>query len=241
LRKREQLVESAMSRLSEGAADLLRHRGWASRIPAVVREALLSELVPKQLKAGETITLGGSRGGHFWVLLEGQVGAFAAHATAGAPLAHVLLPGTWWGAGPLIGSPRMLDAEARTDVALGAISLSLLERMLDGLPEGWRALAQLSEEWLALSSLAYADAIKPDKHQRAAASLLRLAGLRPPLCPLGDGAIVISHEEFGHMVNLSRSTASSVLGDFARAGWVQSGYRTLEVLNRVALAELADG
>jgi CRP-like cAMP-binding protein len=230
-----------MIRIPEASADLLRQRGWASRIPAEVREALLSELVPKHLEAGETITLGGSTGGHFWALIEGQVGAFAAHATAGAPLAHVLLPGTWWGAGPLIGSPRMLDAEARTDVLMGAIALSRLEKLLDTLPGGWRALARLSEEWLAISSLAYADLAKPDKHRRAAASLLRLVGLRPPFCPLGEGSIMISHQEFGQMVNMSRSTTSTVLNDFARAGWVLSGYRMLQVLNPLALAELADG
>lgn len=229
-----------MTRISEASADLLRQRGWASRIPAEVREALLSELVPKHLKVGETITLGGSTGGHFWALIEGQVGAFAAHATAGAPLAHVLLPGTWWGAGPLIGSPRKLDAEARSEVLMGAIPLSSLEKLLDTLPGGWRALARLSEEWLAISSLAYADVAKPDKHRRAAASLLRLVGLRPPFCPLGEGAIMISHQEFGQMVNMSRSTTSTVLNDFARAGWVLSGYRTLQVLNPVALAQLAD-
>lgn len=230
-----------MARISEVSAGFLRQRGWASRIPEEVCEALISELVPKRLKAGETITLGGSTGGHFWVLIEGQVGAFTAHATAGAPLAHVLLPGTWWGAGPLIGSPRMLDGEARTDVLMGAIPLSRLEKLLDTLPGGWRALARLSEEWLAISSLAFSDVVKPDKHRRAAASLLRLVGLRPPFCPFGEGAIMISHQEFGQMVNLSRSTTSSVLNDFARAGWVQSGYRTLQVLNAVALAELADG
>jgi CRP/FNR family transcriptional regulator, cyclic AMP receptor protein len=241
LRKREQLIKSPMARISEISAGLLRQRGWASRIPAEVREALISELAPKRLMAGETITLGGSTGGHFWALIEGQVGAFAAHATAGAPLAHVLLPGAWWGAGPLIGSPRMLDAEARSDVFLGSISLLRLEKLLDDLPGGWRALARLSEEWVALSSLAFADVVKPDKNRRAAAALLRLAGLRPPFCPLGDEAIMISQQEFAQMVNLSRSTTTTVLNDFVRAGWVQSGYRTLQVLNAVALAELADG
>jgi hypothetical protein len=43
------------------------------------------------------------------------------------------------------------------------------------------------------------------------------------------------------MVNMSRSTTSTVLNDFARAGWVLSGYRMLQVLNPLALAELADG
>jgi len=43
------------------------------------------------------------------------------------------------------------------------------------------------------------------------------------------------------MVNMSRSTVTSILNEFARAGWVQSGYRTLQVLNAEALAELADG
>jgi CRP-like cAMP-binding protein len=230
-----------MTRVSEASAGTLRQRGWASRIPAEVREALISELSPRHLEAGETITLGGSTGGYFWALIEGQVGAFAAHGRAGAPLAHVLLPGTWWGAGPLIGSPRILDSQARTEVLMGSIALSRLEKLLDSLPGGWRALAQLSEEWVAISSLASSDAVNPDKHRRAAASLLRLVGLRPPLCPLGEGAIIISHQEFAQMVNLSRTTATLVLNDFASSGWVQLGYRTLQVQNAGALAALADG
>jgi CRP-like cAMP-binding protein len=124
---------------------------------------------------------------------------------------------------------------------LGAIPLSRLQILLDSLPGGWRALASLSEEWVAMSSLAYSDAVKPDKNRRVAAWLLRLIGLRPPFCPLGEGSIIISHQEFGQMVNMSRSTVTSILNEFARAGWVQSGYRTLRVLNAEALAELADG
>ena len=124
---------------------------------------------------------------------------------------------------------------------MGSIALSRLEKLLDSLPGGWRALAQLSEEWVAISSLASSDAVNPDKHRRAAASLLRLVGLRPPLCPLGEGAIIISHQEFAQMVNLSRTTATLVLNDFASSGWVQLGYRTLQVQNAGALAALADG
>jgi CRP-like cAMP-binding protein len=43
------------------------------------------------------------------------------------------------------------------------------------------------------------------------------------------------------MVNLSRSTASSVLGDLAAKGWIDLGYRTISVRDPGALAVLADG
>lgn len=202
---------------------------------------LLGVLTWRSIAPGETITLGGSVGGAFHALAVGQVGAHAAHAEPGAPLAHLMLPGCWWGAGPLIGSARMLDGVARTEVLLGSIPLSRLETLLDSRAGGWRALAQLSEEWVALSSLSYVDAIKPDKHQRAAATLLRLSGLRPPLYPAPGEALHLSHEEFAGMVNLSRSTASSVLGDLANKGWIDLGYRTISVRAPAALGTLADG
>ena len=39
-------------------------------------------------------------------------------------------------------------------------------------------------------------------------------------------------------MGVSRVTVSRVLGQFARCGWIQTGYRTVHLLDRAALERL---
>lgn len=54
----------------------------------------------------------------------------------------------------------------------------------------------------------------------------------------GD-AIACTHEEIGSSVGASRVTVSRVLGEFARRGWISTGYRAVTIRNSRALTEFA--
>lgn len=52
------------------------------------------------------------------------------------------------------------------------------------------------------------------------------------------GPILFTHEEIGFAVGVSRVTVSRVLRDFARQGWVETGYRRIAVKHAAALRDL---
>ena len=65
---------------------------------------------------------------------------------------------------------------------------------------------------------------------RVANYLLTLAGR--------DGAVSCTQEDIAAAVSVSRVTVSRVLGDFARRGWVEPGYRTVSLLAPEKLREI---
>ena len=54
--------------------------------------------------------------------------------------------------------------------------------------------------------------------------------------PDARGLLHCTHEEIGSSVGVSRVTVSRVLGDFDRRGWVETGYKSLKLCNRQAIA-----
>ena len=55
--------------------------------------------------------------------------------------------------------------------------------------------------------------------------------------PDARGLLHCTHEEIGSSVGVSRVTVSRVLGDFDRRGWVETGYKSLKLCNRQAIAD----
>jgi len=222
------------------ARALLGTCGWGSRVPAAMLEALLAEARWRLFQPGETVTLGGSLGGSFHGIGSGQVGVVPTNAEPGTPMMFVMGPGWWWGAAPLSGRSRALDGVARTPSLVCSISLPQIELMLTRNPEWWRFMAMHTQEWLNLTVIAYVDMAVTGNAPRCAAHLLRIAGMRPPLCPSVGEAFQITHEEFGRMVNLSRSTVSTLLKRFDRAGMIELGYRSITIRDPAALARLLE-
>ncbi len=57
--------------------------------------------------------------------------------------------------------------------------------------------------------------------------------------PAWDGTCTCTHEEIGFSVGVSRVTVSRVLGDFERRGWLKTGYRSLQLIDRSALKDFS--
>ncbi|MCS6868586.1 MAG: helix-turn-helix domain-containing protein [Thermus sp.] len=66
--------------------------------------------------------------------------------------------------------------------------------------------------------------------QRLARLLLRLSQ---------GGEVALSHQDLAHMVGATRETVTKLLGEWALLGWVDLGYRRVEVRAREALAQQA--
>ena len=69
--------------------------------------------------------------------------------------------------------------------------------------------------------------------RRIAKILTELSGGR------GVEPIACSHEDLASMAGVSRVTASRVLSEFSRRGWISTRYRSIQILNLEALLHFA--
>ena len=65
----------------------------------------------------------------------------------------------------------------------------------------------------------------------------RLARYLLSLPPAPDGSIPCTQDEIADSISTSRVTVSRVLRDFSGRGWLTTGYRSVNLLNRKALEE----
>jgi CRP/FNR family cyclic AMP-dependent transcriptional regulator len=69
--------------------------------------------------------------------------------------------------------------------------------------------------------------------QRVARSLLRLVGRRR------EPKLRISHEQIARSAGVARETVTKVLGAMEREGWLETGYRSLRVLDPAGIEDVA--
>lgn len=137
-------------------------------------------------------------------------------------------------AGELIGEaaffdrqPRVSSAVAVTPCRLVAVDRQRLEEVFARHPGlAISMLENLASRVRLLSEHVDGEFLPADK--RIARHLLaQIPGV--------DGGLRCTHEEIGSSVGVSRVTVSRVLGEFDRRGWVETGYKSLRILNRSAM------
>ena len=152
-------------------------------------------------------------------------------------ISAVLGPHTFFGEMALVGQrfPQDSTAEATEDALICVLSRKDLERLILDHPKvGLRFLEQLSARLLETEAVVEDFAFKAVP-ARLAGALLRLADTTP------DGTINASHQELADMIAAYRETVTLTLDQFRQRGMVELGRRSIELLDRQALEELAAG
>jgi CRP-like cAMP-binding protein len=130
--------------------------------------------------------------------------------------------------------PQDSTAEAIEDALICVLSRKDLERLILQHPKvGLRFLEQLSARLLETEAVVHDFAFK-GVPARLAGALLRLADTT------ADGTIRASHQELADMIGAYRETATLTLDEFRRRGLVELGRRSIELLDRRALEQLAE-
>lgn len=186
---------------------------------------------PLLFSPGQMIYLQDTEADQFYYILKGTVKCFLS-AESGEE--RIL---TMHQAGDLIGEaaffdrqPRVSSAVAVTPCSLAAVDRQRLQAVFAGHPD--LAIAML--EYLArtvrlLSGHVDGSFLRAD--QRVARHLLSLT-------PQPDGTLSCTHEEIGASVGVSRVTVSRALSEFARLGWLETGYRSVRLLDQSGLERL---
>ena len=120
-------------------------RGWLSQQAPAFQGQLLDRLSLTIFPSGATIYTPGDPPGGIYGLIRGSIGVTIAPGKAGPHLAHVAVPGSWFGEGSfLTGRPRRVGLEAATECVLAYLALADMEKLVGGDPEVMRAFAAIA-------------------------------------------------------------------------------------------------
>lgn len=225
------------------ARRLLSDNGWLAAMPQEFREALLQLCEWQNFKTGESIYLAGDPPGGIYGICEGAMAMTSALGSALSPVAHLGLPGTWTGLGPLLtGQPRRATMHAVTPLLVAYVPLRPLRALLHDHPNWWLHVAQeLLIEFDAVSMVAN-DLLIRSATRRCAATLLRIANCRRQDPQAGRPASApISQTMLAEMANLSRSRISPILVEFNKRNLIRLEYREIRLIDVPGLRAIADG
>jgi CRP-like cAMP-binding protein len=223
------------------ASNLTAAGGWFSRAPKPFRDAVLDRCLWCPVQANETLYWAADKSDDLFCCAMGTVALYSRFGTGENPLIHLARPGYWFGAASFIsGESRRVSAVARGDAVIARVPARAMTQLLDARPEWWSQLAACALEYADLSVIATIDALIPDHDMRCAATLLRLAGLRPARVALdGQADVPVTQDELALLLRVSRSTLVQVLRRLNDRGLVEMRYGSLRLLDLQALDALA--
>lgn len=187
---------------------------------------------PRKYRAGQLVYLQGASPDYFYYLVSGSVRSFISTQAGEERVLAVHRAGDLMGEASFFdGCPRVTSAMALEECRILTVNREQLDAAFQRHPElALPMLQYLARTVRILSDHVGASALPAQ--QRIARWLLN-----QPLAD--DGSIRATHEGIGQAVGLSRVTVSRVLGEFALQKLVELGYRSITVLNRVQLENLA--
>ncbi|QFT76139.1 Crp/Fnr family transcriptional regulator [Erythrobacter sp. THAF29] len=208
-----------------------------SALPSELQERLRADGSPRRFDGGQIIAQRGDEAEGFWLLEEGSVsiGQFLADGEFRA--VAVIGPGDSWGELAMFANrPRVVDAVARTRSEVRHIRSQVFEALLLEHPEASRLLlGTLSQQLQELL-----DVVAGIRRGSAGA---RVAGI---LAMMAEGndlpvRIAISQQELADLLGLTRATVNIALKELEQLSLVRRAYRSIEVLDRERLANIAIG
>ncbi len=190
--------------------------------------------------AGEVVFRAGERAEDLFVVATGAVKLLEHAADGRQVLLDLCVPGEAFGSAPALGDevyPH--DAQAVADGCLLSLSAATFERLLREMPSVALAALALTSRRLREAQRAVHTLSTLPVEAQVAATLLRLAA---KLDPAGDAervALPLTQADLAAMSGTTPESVNRVLGTLKRRGWLASGRGWFSLLDRPALASLA--
>jgi CRP-like cAMP-binding protein len=218
----------------------LMQGAWFAGTETDLRRRLLALGRLRRFGAREAIYVMGRPSRGLWAVLQGV-------ATLGRRRGKVLMVfatlevGCWFGdLAALTHSPAKADAATATEATLLWIPQGDLDRLLEE-PRFWRRLAELALERYEILAEMLEQAIAMPPVAHVAARLLTLCRLKAsPNGGVAGVTLVLSQLELAEMTGLSRQSVNRCLGELARSGALEVGFRRIVVCDAAALARAAE-
>lgn len=189
---------------------------------------------PRRYQAGQVIYLQDSPADEFYYLVRGTARSYISSQAGGERILTIHRAGDLMGEASFFDEcPRVSSAVAVTECDIVSVNRTALDGVFRKHPD------------LALPMLQYlARTVRLLSHHVDEATFLpagaRLA--RHLLSGAAEGVpFPCTHEELGFAIGASRVTVSRLLANFARRGLVETGYRSVTILNRTGLEQESGG
>ena len=220
---------------SKQSTETLASDPWLCKLPVAAQAQLLKKASIRKYRAGQRIHGKSEPADGLYGVLSGEV-RFSAATYSGEEIAFTrLTPGQWFGEVALLdGGTRTHDAHAITKTELAILPKSTLLRLTREIPEVYQALVLLLCNHCRQAFNALDDFLTLTPEQRLAKRLLSLAS------PDGSSTITLSQEELGALVGVSRQSTNKILKTWEARGWIQRGYRSLDITAAKALAKFVE-
>lgn len=183
---------------------------------------------PRTYAPGQLIYLQDTQPTEFYYLEKGSARSFISSPEGAERLLTLHRNGDLMGEASFFDQcPRVSSAVAVEECKVFSIDRQRLECVFQAHPElAFPMLRYLARTVRLLSGHVDDITFRP-ADRRLAGALLRQAG--------EDSMIRTTHEELGSAVGASRVTVSRVLAQFAKNGWIKTGYGTVALIDRGAL------
>lgn len=192
---------------------------------------------PRRYRAGQLVYLQGTQAECFYYLISGSVRSFISTGSGEERVLTIHRSGDLMGEASFFdGCPRVTSAMALEDCLILTVDRAQLDAAFQRHPELALPMLQYLARTVRLLSDHVGSASLPAQ-QRVIRWLLGQSGVASDARE--DGSLRATHEGIGQAVGLSRVTVSRVLGELSALGLVGLGYRSVSILNRARLEELA--
>ena len=227
--------------LKNNYSDILSRSTWFNDIPDDLKQALLSKVHIRHLKANQLLHTRGEEGIGFYGICKGRIKVINISDNGKEMLFALLGPGTWFGEISLFdGLPRTHDSICEVDTIIALIPKASFLKLLEQYPALYPHFAKLLCSRLR-SAFQFIDSSTglSLKHQLIK-RLLMLTTSYGQYVPQ-DRAITLtlSQESLAQMINSSRQTVNQLLGELQRDGLIKRHYGKITIVDSDALyAEL---
>lgn len=211
--------------------DPLDRVGWLARQPVEFRAWCAQNGRWRRFAAGEAIYLAGEEPDGMYGLGAGALEINFVLLGDEAVTLHRAEPGFWIGEAALMaGATRLVGLSAALECRVFHIPLSPLRDLLQREPAAWRVLYEQSFDNLSTALTLLAEALSLTPRARLARLLLRLAD--------ADGRVRGNQDDFGRLIGMTRSSVRRALASLVDTGCIQTGYRTLTVVDAEGLKRI---
>ena len=199
--------------------------------PAGIWEPFAKSRPPVRCSPGYLIYLQNTQATCFYYLKSGKVKSFIQSEDGGERVLNLYTAGSLFGEASFFDElPRVSSAVALVPCEIVPIDRELVTQEFARNPELALAMMKyLARTVRLLSGQVDQMAFRPARW--------RVANYLLTLSPAG-GPVSCTQDDIAAAVSASRVTVSRVLADFARQGWVELGYRTINLLEPEQLKEL---
>ena len=201
--------------------------------PAGIWEGFARSRPPVRCSSGYLIYLQNSQATCFYYLKSGKVKSFLQSEDGGERVLNLYSAGNLFGEASFFDElPRVSSAVALTPCEIVPIDRELVTQEFARDPELALAMMKyLARTVRLLSGQVDQMAFRPARW--------RVANYLLTLSP-ASGSLSCTQDDIAAAVSASRVTVSRILGEFARAGWVELGYRSILLLHPEPLQRLCN-